>query len=316
MQKHVIPALIALALISGCPGGGGDKTERGATGATGGTSTAGSEAPGPVADSGGAPAAAKDPVARGWEIYSGTDYSNTGLTCVHCHAQSPADEKSRIYIAHSGHGAFRRGAWKITSQEQLDSGRGNVPDLIGAANACVKADYLNHGEQLIEGEDAAALLAYFESIATDDEPFIIEVRRAFPASGLTPDKENGAQIYERSCANCHDAEIGDLPSLEGANEWLNPVQIMAKVRKLGGPDDWYNLYEDADYLTGTGLNVGQASSASSDENPCGDEHEGHQHEMADDSELVFKPGAMPFFPSDILAGQEVVDVAFYVAEEL
>lgn len=326
-----LAALLAAATaISGCPGGG----KQDATSASAPSARATAPDSAPEAQ----PTAAADPVERGKAIYTGTDYSNTGLTCAHCHAASAAEEEGRIFIAHSGYGAATRGAWKITSQEQLDAKKGFAATLVEAANACVGAPYMNHKEKLIEGEDAAALLAYLESIsdpaAKDGAAFIIAKAKALPAGGLTPDKENGKRIYEQSCEHCHDAGIEGLEELHGAKDWLNPVQVMAKVRKLDG---WYENYETAKYAQGPrrpaaetrfaglyralGLSTALAEENPCGENPCGEAHEGHDHEGHEHHEEgeehdVFPEGAMPFFGTDILSDQDVVDVAFYVAEEV
>lgn len=303
--------LLLMAVFAGCPQG--DEPADGADG-----DTAAREM-----DDGGEPmetpeeVIARDesstPEDRGRNIYMGLDYSNTGLTCAHCHATMPQDEQNRIFIAHSGYGAARRGAWKITSQEQLAAGKGNAETLIDAANVCVKAPYMDHGEQLIEGEDAAALQAYMESIAVDDEPFVIAKADSPPPPGLTPDKENGKLVYNQSCMHCHDAGIDGLPKLVDASEWLNPLQVMAKIRKL--PGDWYNDYEGVDYM-----NM-DLQSAGGDEvvnpcNPCGDGEDEQEAHEEHEEHGVFKEGAMPFYGTDILTDQQVVDVAHYVAEEM
>lgn len=325
--------LLAATAISGCPGGGGKgAATQSSSPPPAARDTAGTSAP---ADS--APSAGTDPVARGQAIYAGTEYSNTGLSCAHCHAASAAEAEGRIFIAHSGYGAATRGAWKITSQAQLDAKKGFAATLVDAANACVGAPYMNHKEKLIEGADAAALTAYLESIsdpaAKDGQAFIIARAKSLPVSGLKPDKAHGQQIYEQSCKHCHDAGIKGLEELEGAKDWLNPVQVMAKVRKLDG---WYDNNKDAKYAS---LNHGRGSqlaalyralgvnSALAEENPCGNpcggsgeaaEHEqGEGHAEGEDGEDdIFPEGAMPFFGTDILSDQDVVDVAFYVAEEL
>jgi cytochrome c len=272
-------------------------------------------------------------VARGDAIYHGTDYSSTGLTCAHCHASSVEQEAGQKFIAHTAYGAATRGAWKITTQAQLDAKAGYAKSLAEAANACISAPYMNHKEKL-STDDALAMEAYLKSIskadAWDSAAFIIARSTMLPAAGLKPDKANGKLIYEQSCEKCHDAGIPGLEELHGAKDWLKPVQIMAKIRKL---DNWYEGYEGKDYasaadmrllafLRSMGVNPVMAQ-----DNPCSNpcagtaeeqhaegEADGHHEEGEEDE--VFPEGAMPFYGTDILSDQEVVDVAFYVAEEV
>lgn len=316
MLRIMLVALIALALVvAGCP-----KGQQG--GNANGDETAGVPATPPPEEE--APPDAGSPVDRGREIYVGTDYSNTGLTCANCHALSPDDEKNRIFIAHSGYGAARRGAWKITSQKQLDAGQGFAKTVIDAANVCVKAPYMDHGEKLIEGDDAVALNAFLDSIAQDDKPFIIAKAKALPPPGMTPDMENGKRIFEESCEHCHDSGIKGLPELDDAYTWLNPLQVMAKVRKL--TPDWYSDYEGVDYEHMDA----QAPPEEEAVNPCGDnpcnpcgtsaddegEQEGNEPGEGEEEDNVFKKNAMPFYGTDILSDQDVVDVAYYVTKGL
>jgi mono/diheme cytochrome c family protein len=174
---------------------------------------------------------------------------------------------------------------------------------------------MNHAEQLIEGDDATALTAFFENIATDDEPFIIAMATALPSPGLVPDKENGRRIFEMSCTICHDVGLEGMPSLHGAKDWLNPVQVMAKARKFG---DWFNDNKNATYavhrpsaiLAALGVIV---ACAEEEGDEATEAHMNHEHEA---EEGLFPADAMPFYGTDILTDQQVVDVAFYVAEDL
>lgn len=312
MLRIMLVALIALALVvAGCP-----KGQQAGNGTGDQTAAVPATPPSEEAPPGGA----GSPVDRGREIYTGTDYSNTGLTCANCHALSPDDEKDRIFIAHSGYGAARRGAWKITTQAQLDAGQGFAKTVVDAANVCVKAPYMDHGDKLIEGDDAVALTAFLDSIAQDDKPFIIARAKALPPPGMTPDMENGKRIFEESCEHCHDSGIKGLPDLDDAYTWLNPVQVMAKIRKL--TPNWYNDYQNTDYM-----NMEQTPDSSDDEvvNPCGDnpcgtgvddegEQEGNEPGEGEEEDNVFKKNAMPYYGTDILSDQDVVDVAYYVTK--
>jgi cytochrome c5 len=299
----LIAMLLLILAIAGCPQGedttdtGGSDTTADATGGDGGEDAA----------------PAGDLVARGREIYTGTDYSNTGLTCAHCHAISPTAEQDQIFIAHSGYGAASRGAWKITSQAQLDAGKGYADTVVDAANVCVKAAYMDHGDELIAGHDAEALEAFLESISVEDQPFIIAKASSLPAPGLTPDKANGKLVYEQSCKNCHDAGIDGLPLLVDASEWLNAAQVMAKVRKLKG--NWYNDFEGVDYMNMDEM-AGGDDEIVNPCNPCGDGHDEHEEHEEHEEHGVFKEGAMPYYGTDILSDQQVVDVAYYVSEDM
>jgi cytochrome c5 len=314
MLRYMLAALLVLALVvAGCP-----KSQQSGTG--GGNETA--AAPETTLPEEVAQDEASTPVDRGRAIYFGTDYSSTGLTCAHCHAVSPDDEQGRIFIAHSGYGAARRGAWKITTQAQLDAGQGFAKTVVDAANVCVKAPYMDHGDKLIEGSDADALTAFLDSIAQDDKPFIIARAKELPPPGLTPNMANGERIFEQSCSHCHDAGIEGLPDLDDAHTWLNPVQIMAKVRKL--TPRWYEDYKNMDYANMEQMPGGDDEVVNPC-NPCGtgvdedEEHKGGESGEAEeggDEERVFKENAMPYYGTDILSDQDVVDVAFYLIEGL
>ncbi|MCC7477975.1 c-type cytochrome [bacterium] len=274
----------------------------------------------------------EDLVARGDAIYHGTDYSSTGLTCAHCHAVSPEQEAETKFIAHTGYGAATRGAWKITTQEQLDARSGYAKTLADAANACISAPYMNHPEKLT-ADDAKAIEAYLQSIskpdAWDSAAFKIARTKDLPAPGLKPDKENGKRIYEQSCEKCHDAGLQGLEELHGAKDWLSPLQIMAKIRKV---DNWYEGYEGKSYAAAADskllsfLGSLAGSPAMAQENPCGENPcaanpcvEGGSSEAGHaegKEEVIFPKDSMPFYGTDILTDQEVVDVAFFVAEEV
>ncbi len=336
MSNYLVTIVVIALLLSSCPGGGADTGKT--PGKSPGASNAGAKPTGTQAT--GTPpvkTADADPIQRGYDIFHTTEYSNTSLVCANCHANSERTDEERVYIASSGYGAASRGAWKISSQKQLDAGEGHVKSLIDAANICVKAPYLNHAEQLIEGSDADALIAYLESIAKDDEPFVIGRTKKMPVGGLLNDEENGRRIYSIGCKNCHDVGLEDVPELAGASDWLNALQVMAKVRKVG--IDYYGDWVDMDYANyavGEEIPVsGQAGRANPcGENPCGDNPcgEGHDHDAHgegpdegqddgndaghDDDHGMFAEGAMPFYSTRILSDQDVVDVAYFISEKL
>lgn len=331
MSKNMVLALLFLFVLSACPGKGGKTPPKSqvATPAVG-TKTTGDVTP--TGETSGSAIVASDPIERGYDIFHTTEYSNTSLVCANCHADSERTGKERVYVASSGHGAFSRGAWKISSQKQLEAGEGHAKSLIDAANICVKAPYLNHAEQLIEGSDADALLAYLESIATADEAFVIGRTKKMPVGGLLNDEENGMRIYSIGCKNCHDVGLEDVPELAGASDWLNALQVMAKVRKIGGDyyGDWVDL-DYADYAAGEEIPVNGLASS---DNPCGENpcNEGHDHDAHgegpdegqddgndaghDDDHGMFAEGAMPFYSTRILSDQDVVDLAYFISEKL
>ena len=322
-------AMLCLLMLSACPGGSeGEDSSNAATPPAADDNGMESEVADVIEEGVDTMEAVMDPVERGREIYHGTDYSNTGLTCAHCHAADPADEANGKLIAHTGYGAIPRGSWKHTTQEQLEAGRGQAATIIDAANFCVEAPYMDHGELKITGEDADALLAYLESIADpeawDAAPFVIEVSRSMPVAGLTPDMENGERIYENNCEFCHEAGIEGMPELHGASEWLNEMQLMAKIRKV---KDWYGGYEDAEYAAMKSHNLDRAiawmlgsETAHAQEgnpcNPCGENPCAGHDEGHHDDDSVFKENAMPHYATDILSDQDVVDVAHYIAENV
>ena len=325
MRKAISAILVmGLLLLTACPGGSESGDSADAGGSTPADDTGSVAQTPPADDTAGGADAAVDLVARGKEIYFGTDYSNTGLTCSHCHAASPEHESKGKLIAHTGYGAVSRGSWKHTDQAQLDAAQGKADSVLAAANFCVSAAYMDHKEQLIEGTDGEALVAYMESIADknawDAAPFVIEVQRSMPVAGLTPDMENGHDIYEHSCEVCHEAKIEGMPDIHGLGEWMNEMQLMAKIRKM---PDWYGAYEDAEYtamkshdldravawMLGSGVAHAQEGNPC---NPCGGNPCGGA--AGDDDDSIFSADAMPFFASDILSDQDVVDVAHYLIE--
>ena len=323
MSKFTITVVVFALLLTACPGGGSDSGKQ-ATTSPGASNTGGKQTGSPATQTAPVKTADADPIQRGYEIFHTTEYSNTSLACVNCHADSERSGTERVFIASSGHGAFSRGAWKITSQAQLEAGAGHADTLIDAANICVVAPYLNHAEQLIEGSDAESLLAYLESIATADEAFVIERPKQMPVGGLLNDDVNGYQIYHNSCRNCHDADLKDVPELVGVSDWLNALQLMAKIRKIG--DDYYGDWEGmdySDYAEGEEIPVsGLASSANPcSDNPCGDGHDHSAHGAGPDShgaapDRMFAEGAMPYYSTRILSDQDVVDVAYFLAKQL
>lgn len=256
----------------------------------------------------------QDPVNRGKMIFSGTEYSATGLSCANCHAVSA--NPARIFIAHSASGTLARGAWWIMTQAELDAKQGEAATFAEAANKCVSAPYMG-GQKLIAGDDAKALEAFYQSIsdpaAKDSAPFIQTPPKALPPKGLKPDPANGKRIYEASCSRCHGA-IKGIVDLQDANTWLNEVQVMAKVRHL---PNWEDGNKDAKYASypgrlmrlaqacGLRLAFAQAPGAGADAAAGGDSEQ-----------EIFPEKAMPYFASDILSDQDVVDVAFYVIKDL
>lgn len=319
--------IMGTLLLCACPGGGGSKEDASAGKTAGGdvvARTPPEEVPVKV-----------DLASRGREIYFGTEYSNTGLSCAHCHAASPADEANGKLIAHTGYGAAARGSWKHTDQAQLDAKAGKAGSLLEAANFCVSAPYMNSKDHQISGQDGEALETYMASIADasawDAAPFVIEVSRSMPAAGLTPDMENGKRIYENTCERCHDG-IEGIEELHGLGEWMNPMQLMGKIRKM---PDWFDTYESATYASLSSHNtdrvvawmLGSTAAYAQEgnpcgenpradnpcaQNPCGDNPCGAEHD--DDEDSIFAEGAMPFFATDILSDQDVVDVAHYLIE--
>ena len=266
----------------------------------------------------------EDPVAKGRLIFGGTTYSATGLACANCHAAAPESDARQLYIAHSAYGMTSRGAWWITTQAQLDAKQGAAATLADAANKCVSAPYMS-GTRMIEGDDAKALEAFLSFIAKpeakDAKPFIIKQATALPPKGLKPNLENGKRIYEMSCTHCHGV-IKGIDELKGAKDWLNEVQLMAKVRKLG---DWFNDNKKAKYAYDAhrGAHVAQwlglAPALAAEPAPGGGAPAGTGAQpptKGSGGQTVFPKDAMPFFATDILSDQDVVDVAFYVIQKL
>jgi mono/diheme cytochrome c family protein len=271
-------------------------------------------------------------IARGQEIFTGTAYSKTGLTCAMCHSMSPTMDEGKIYIASNAYTAARRGTWRVKSQAAQAAGTDGVNDLIEAVNMCVTAPYMNNGEKLTP-EDANAIQTFLKSIDTKveggDKLVPALDNYPMPAAGLTPDREHGKVIYETSCKFCHDNGIKDLPSLAGAKDWLTPIQVMAKVRKVQG--DWFNDYKTQTYacanplarqLALLGISVAYAEEAgatpppSAAAPPAGEPGAAPPAEATAGTDEIFPENAMPGYPPEILTDQDVVDVAFYVAEEL
>jgi hypothetical protein len=267
----------------------------------------------------------RDPVTRGQIIFSGKEFSATGLSCANCHAASANPE--RIFIAHSAYGAAARGAWWITTQAEFDAKLGQAATLVDAANKCVSAPYMG-GKKLIEGDDAKALEAFYQSIsdpsAKDSAPFIQTPPTALPAKGLKPNSLNGQRIYDNSCSHCHGA-IEGIVDLKDANTWLNEVQVMAKVRKL---PDWETANKDATYayqawprlqlaqVFGLRAAFAQDPGAGAPPAATAPPAAGAPPAATAGEQPGFPENAMPYYATDILSDQDVVDVAFYVIQNL
>jgi cytochrome c len=282
----------------------------------------------------------QDPIQRGKIIFAGTEYSGTGLTCVHCHAVSASMDIDRLYIAHSAYGAAARGAWWIMDQAQFDAKQGAAATLADAANKCISAPYMQ-GKQPLNPEDAKAIEAFYASIsdpaAKDSAPFIHAAPTALPPAGLKPDKVNGKRIFDKGCCACHGL-INGVPDLHGAKDWLNTVQVMAKVRAL---PDWEAGNKDAKYALNNwpfmrlaralGLTPafaqepGAGTQPPAEGNPPaagappaagGEAGAAPAAEAGAQEDRVFPENSMPYFAQDILSDQDVVDVAFYVTEDI
>ncbi len=285
----------------------------------------------------------QDPVQKGKMIFAGTEYSTTGLTCVHCHSVSAAMDIDRLYIAHSAYGAAARGAWWIKDQAQFDAKQGEALTLADAANKCISAPYMR-GKQPLSPEDAEAVEAFFQSIADpaakDSAPFIHAAPTAPLTAGLKPDKVNGKRIFEKSCSACHGA-VNGVPDMQALKAELNPMQFMAKLRRL---PDWEEANKDAKYVMhhwpfmrvaqAFGLTPAYAQEPGSGEPPAAEAPpaagappaadaapeaaagaEAGAEAPAEDGRL-FPENSMPIFAPDILSDQDVVDVAFYISEDL
>lgn len=265
-------------------------------------------------------------VARGQEIFTGKEYSATGLTCAMCHSLAPSMDEGKIYIASTAYGAAGRGAWRVHGEDQLAAGTGDAPTLEEAAALCVSAPYMN-SPQPLSAEDGQALAAFYKSIgvpeARDGAAFLSAENYPMPAAGLTPDREHGRVIYETSCRFCHDNGIEGLPGLVGAKDWLKPIQVMAKVRKAEG--DWYNGFKDQTYagadplarqLALLGISPAYAQEAEAEPPAGGMEPGAEPAGEAEEEDEAFPENAMPGYAPAILTDQDVVDVAFYVAEEM
>lgn len=320
LLKHICALGAVALLLTACPGGDGGRSE------TADTQGSSGQQPSQLADTASQPAtkqvspADADPVERGRQIFHGTDYSRTGMSCNMCHATSPGQLADTIFIASTAFGAAPRGAWKISSEQQLAAGQGNAPTLADAANVCITAPYMNNDGKLSDA-DREAVIAYFESIAVPDAPdagpFILATSRSLPESGLVPDYENGGRIYEMSCERCHDSGLS-IPSLHGASDWLTPIQVMAKVRKIEG--DWYNDFEGQSYAAASPVARRMAllgiSTAHAAENPCAGNPCAEMQAGGTVPQGEFPKDAMPFYAPRILSDQDVVDVAHYIAERL
>jgi mono/diheme cytochrome c family protein len=275
--------------------------------------------------------------ARGEAIFTGTDYSKTGLTCAHCHSASKNDEVDHIFAAHSAYGMSGRGAWWVMTPEQLTAKKGEAATLSDAANRCIAAPYMANAGKPLSPEDAEALTVYLTSIydaqAKDSAPFLIAKALSVPPGGLTPDKTNGQRIYDTSCSQCHGV-VDTVPRLEEKKFELNVVQIMAKVRGLA---DWETTYKTANYSVGqepsggpvTWLLYGMRAYAQEGAPPeaappaanppaggegaaPGPSGAGGEAEAAS----PFAENSMPWYATDILSDQDVVDVAFYIFQDL
>lgn len=327
MQRTILAIAVLLLLATACP-----KTDNTAPGGT----SASAPPPGapPDAAPGDSPHAMPDSgnkeqelIARGQELFTDYVVTKTGLTCANCHSISPMMDEGKIYIARNAYTMTRRGIWRANSEEQIASGMGEAASLGGAITMCVTAPYYNNTAGL-PADDLAALTAFINTLDKPEleaAPIISKASYPMPAAGLTPDREHGKEIYETSCKFCHDNAVRGIESLAGAKDWLTPIQVMAKVRKAEG--DWYNDYKGQAYacidplarqLALLGINVAHAQELDNPHgivNPHGDPDGAAAEPAMDESEL-FPMNAMPGYAPEILSDQDVVDVAFYVAEEL
>ena len=248
-----------------------------------------------------------------------------------------AEQTADVFAAHSAYGMSGRGAWWVMTPEQLTAKKGEAATLSDAANRCIAAPYMANAGKPLSPEDAEALTVYLTSIydaqAKDSAPFLIAKALSVPPGGLTPDKTNGQRIYDTSCSQCHGV-VDTVPRLEEKKFELNVVQIMAKVRGLA---DWETTYKTANYSVGqepsggpvTWLLYGMRAYAQEGAPPeaappaanppaggegaaPGPSGAGGEAEAAS----PFAENSMPWYATDILSDQDVVDVAFYIFQDL
>jgi len=277
--------------------------------------------------------------AQGEAIFTGTDYSKTGLTCATCHSAAKADEVDHLFVAHSAYGMSGRGAWWIMTPEELAAKKGEAATLGDAANRCIAAGYMASADKPLSPADAEALKAYLAKIydaqAKDTAPFLIAKALSVPPGGLTADKTNGQRIYDNSCSHCHGVVDG-VPRLEEKKFELNVVQIMAKVRGLA---DWETGYKTANYAVGhepagghvawllRGMRAYAQQGAPPEATPPaanppagGGAAPGGAGATGAPPEapqgFQFAENSMPWYATDILSDQDVVDVAFYIFQDL
>lgn len=267
---------------------------------------------------------ADDPRARGEQLFTQPILSTTGLSCADCHSLEPKPAPGRIYIAHSLHDVALRRAWWVPDAAAQQAFSGGAASLEDAIVHCVTAPYLNY-RAVIDQHELATLSLYLRSqldpSSTGGKPRVTQQSWPLPKPGLKPDLANGARIYREACLNCHGKYEG-IEKLEGAKDWLTPLQIMAKLRKA--PGDWYNDNKGKTYarahrpLTARLLALAGIESAAAQD---GGGSSGGGQETAPGvegaaqagEEEIFPEGAMPGFAPDILSDQDVVDVAHYVA---
>jgi mono/diheme cytochrome c family protein len=166
---------------------------------------------------------------RGKEIFYNEEYGETGLSCANCHADFD-DIKfpdGKIRPGHSILGAHKR---KEVWYGRI-KGRENIQKSAAGAGLCAILYLQIEGAKdpisAIPPDDAKALMAYYEYVSRGDEPEILNAKAiALPWEKNKEEKlrkyalriltvrgnpDNGKNVYESACAQCHSEDIAIGP---------------------------------------------------------------------------------------------------------
>lgn len=178
-------------------------------------------------------------IVDGKQLFWSTDWSATGLTCAHCHADfnEKKDPDDRLRPGHSLYNGGFRAEWQTWDGRKIQT-------LKKAVEMCiVRWIVAREGEEedkLPAKHHLRKVLAYLRSddLSPEKKSRAIEPMRTnkLPSDQLLElgDLNLGMPIFRRSCSHCHlDDGSGPAPSL--IRNGYSRYQIAKKVRGIDNP---------------------------------------------------------------------------------
>jgi len=176
-------------------------------------------------------------IEAGKRLFRTANWTATGLTCFHCHADFN-EKKTPDGQIRPGHSLFNGGFRTLFHRWD----RKNTPSVVNAVSACMTRWITERKEEGNVGKEPARhhvrqLIAYLQSgpmthetKAKPIEPIWID---ELPSDRtlMAGDSTLGARVFRRSCQHCHLPE-GDGPAPSLVRNGYSRYQIAKKVRNI------------------------------------------------------------------------------------